>query len=87
MPVKRRSSKTRPHRITQDALDAFQAGDYAGLHHALGLKPWEISPLPLSVSPLGCDQGPYPFVGTGSCSEATWEQAQRLQSQILSELD
>ena len=43
MPIKR--TRGRLHRITAEALAAFEAGDWAALHRALGLKPWECSPL------------------------------------------
>jgi hypothetical protein len=45
MPVKRRTAKTRDHRITDEAIAAFKAADWMGLHRALGLKPWMPSPL------------------------------------------
>ncbi len=56
MPVKRRTLKGTPHRITPEAVDAFRAGDYLGLHRALGLAPWETSPLPSDVTALGVRQ-------------------------------
>lgn len=45
MPVKRRIAKVRDHRVTPEAIAAFRAGDERGLHAALGLRPWEASPL------------------------------------------
>lgn len=45
MPVKKRTAKARRHRITVEAVTAFQAGDRIALHRALGLKPWHPSPL------------------------------------------
>ena len=48
MPVKLRLSKSRAHRITPEAIAAFQAGDRMALHRALGalcLGPWMPSPL------------------------------------------
>jgi hypothetical protein len=76
MPVKRRLSKGRAHRITAEAVEAYKAGDYLGLHRALELRPWEVSPLPLSVTPLGCDQDERP---DDSPWNDSWEQAQELQ--------
>ena len=32
-------------RITPAAIEAYRAGDASALHRALGLKPWEASPL------------------------------------------
>jgi hypothetical protein len=48
MPVKHRTIKVKTHRITQEAQDAFELGDYIGLHRALGLKPWEPSPFDIA---------------------------------------
>ena len=45
MPVKRRGSKARQHRVTPEAVEAFERGDWMGLHRALGLRPWQMSPL------------------------------------------
>ena len=45
MPTKRRVAKGREHRITRAALEAFTAQDMLGLHRALGLRPWQPSPL------------------------------------------
>jgi hypothetical protein len=45
MPIKRRSAKARAHRITPEAIDAFKRGDEIALMRALGLKPWDMSPL------------------------------------------
>lgn len=82
MPVKRRASKVRHHRITQDAIDAFLAGDYCALHRALGLKPWEASPLPLEVTPLGVDQSPSDGPEHLLFHES-WPKAQELQRELL----
>lgn len=51
MPVKRRASKHREHRITPEAVEAFRAGDYTALHRALNLRPWEDSPLDVDFDP------------------------------------
>ena len=45
MPVKRRVAKVLEHRITDDAVAAYRAGDDLALFRALGLKPWDCSPL------------------------------------------
>lgn len=45
MPTKRRLSKIAAYRITDDAVLAFLRGDCAELGRALGLKPWQVSPL------------------------------------------
>ncbi|NCQ23693.1 MAG: hypothetical protein COW54_05975 [Rhodobacteraceae bacterium CG17_big_fil_post_rev_8_21_14_2_50_63_15] len=45
MPIKRRLAKGITHRITPEAVAAFGAGDQMALHRALGLAPWQVSPL------------------------------------------
>ena len=45
MPVKARTGKTRRHRITPEAVEAFVARDRLALHRALDLRPWHPSPL------------------------------------------
>ena len=44
IPVKRRLHTGKPHRITDDAVEAWRVGSRVELHRALGLKPWECSP-------------------------------------------
>ena len=51
MPTKRRVDKARRHRISAEAIAAYRAKDCNALHQALGLRPWE-------ASPLSVDQGP-----------------------------
>ena len=51
--MKKRNRNTR---ITQAAIMAWRAGDYHALHAALGLYPWEASPLPRSIKKLGVNQ-------------------------------
>jgi hypothetical protein len=75
MPIKRRMPKGRLHRVTPAAVDAFRAGDYAALHRALGLRPWE-------TSPLEVDDGPCPWSGN-SAGAASWPQAQELRDELL----
>jgi hypothetical protein len=55
-------------------LAAFDTGDVLTLHRALGLKPWE-------SSPLGVNDGPAPEW----VSDADWKQAQALR-RALTEL-
>lgn len=45
MPVKLRTPKTKRSLVTPAAVEAFRAGDSDALYQALGLKPWEWSPL------------------------------------------
>ena len=46
MPTKRTPIKrTQKHPITPEAAKYFAIGDWGALHRALGLKPWQTSPL------------------------------------------
>jgi hypothetical protein len=75
MPTKR-TKRTRHQRIrvTDAAREAFRAGEWMTLHRALGLKPWE-------VSPLDADDGPCPYpLNTGGGS--SWEQAKALRAEL-----
>ena len=82
MPVKRRLSKGKAHRITSEALEAFEARDFIALHRALGLGPWEASPLPASVTELGVD--PDNPANWNDCQRNTdsWAQAVELQREL-----
>jgi len=82
MPVKRRNAKARLHRITAEAVEAFEAGDYMALHNALGLAPWEASPLPASITVLGVDpNGPKQW-SDSQVNIETWAQAVELQREL-----
>ena len=82
MPIKRRISKTLRHRITPDATEAFTVGDYMALHRALGLFPWQMSPLPLSVDPLGCDPDDPPPDPEETGWTESWPLAVELQREL-----
>ncbi len=66
MPTKRkRLSRQAQQWISPAAVEAYRAGDYMALHRALGLAPYEPSPLPQSIEPLGIDPDqPPPDDGT-----------------------
>src|SRR5262245_17999477 len=54
MPTKRtKLSRPTRSRITPRAVAAWKAADFGALHSALGLKPWECSPLPREITALG----------------------------------
>ncbi len=72
MPVKRRTSKQR-RAVNEEAVRAYRDGDAPALHRALGLKPWETSPID-AVGP--CQ---YP-AGTGGAE--SWGQAVELRKQL-----
>jgi hypothetical protein len=87
VPTKRRKVAPRLSGLTPAAVDAWRAGDYMALHRALGLSPWDASPLPLSVTPLGCDQRT-PEQNAKMAYEhrlyhATWPKALQLQLQLM----
>ena len=84
MPTKRRPLKRETRRrVTPAAVEAYKARDYMRLHLALGLMPWQPSPLPLEVEGLGVDQGPPPeWVRSYPERVADWELAQRLQREL-----
>ena len=67
------------HRTTPEAIEAFITRDYCRLHLALGLRPWQISPLPREEGfGLGVGLGPAPD-GTPALWFESWEQAQELR--------
>jgi hypothetical protein len=56
MPTnRRRFDRTRRH-ITPEAIDAWMRADYMALHIVLDLHPWETSPLPIEITPLGVSE-------------------------------
>lgn len=61
MPIKRRAAKGRPHRITRQAVEAFTAGDMLALNRALGLRPWQPSPLDADTPEPPAWAGPGPW--------------------------
>ncbi len=71
MPVKARRHKIRNHRITPEAVDAFRSADELTLHRALGLKPWEASPLDRN--------NPYLV---GSPYSISWEKSRELRTEL-----
>lgn len=75
MPAKRTRSKARSHRITAEAIAAYRAGDWTQLHRALGLKPWETSPLDVEPG----EESPW---GPGSAGSESWPQAQELRRHL-----
>jgi hypothetical protein len=70
--TKRRTPKTREHAITPLAVEAYRKGEHLPLKRALGLKPWQSSPLQLP-------DGPRP---------AWWDEADwKLQVELRAELE
>lgn len=73
MPVKRTLAKRRAGTITAEAVAAYQVGDSIALHRALGLSPWE-------ASPIGCE-GPSPYTGNSGGANS-WEKAKALRAEL-----
>ena len=83
MPTKRRPlRRDLRRRITPEVVAAWQAADYRTLHCALGLRPWEASPLPREITALGVHPG-----DERPDSELPWDQSKpvalELQRQLL----
>jgi hypothetical protein len=78
VPTKRtKRVRTQGRRITPEALEAFKAHDNLALHRALGLKPWERSPLDvdLAVKPPAMPGGEIAYL-------ETWPQAYELREAL-----
>ena len=83
MPTnRRRFDRTRRH-ITPEAVDAWRRADFMALHVALGLKPWEASPLPYEITALGCSEDDLPLDQDCSEWDKTLPKAIALQKQLL----
>lgn len=67
-PLKRNARR----RITAEAVEAFRAGDHKRLHRALGLFPWDASPLD------ECVMDPCPY-SPGYCIARSWEDVRELR--------
>ena len=77
MPASRRRAKVRRARITPEAVAAFRARDWIQLHRALGLKPWEASPLDVRPGDEAEAAGP----GAG-VYERSFPQALQLKAEL-----
>ncbi|TGR13059.1 hypothetical protein EN833_07750 [Mesorhizobium sp. M4B.F.Ca.ET.190.01.1.1] len=83
MPTKRKPLyRDIKRRVTPAAVEAFRAGDYAALHRILGLRPWEMSPLPSEVTPLGCNPDHLPNARV-TLFDQSFEQAVDLQRALI----
>lgn len=79
--MKRRIPKSkRRHPITAEAIAAYEARDFVALHRALGLMPWEMSPLP--DHPLGCNPDWVMPEQTHNLFELSFPQALALQREL-----
>lgn len=73
MARKRQNRNIARNRITPAAVEAFKAGDVAGLRRALQLRPWEPSPL----DAVGAC--PWPEWSAGALS---WADSVRLRGEL-----
>ena len=78
MPVKRRKPKEREHRITPEAVAAFRAGDVGALMLALGMRPWD-------ASPLEADDEEPPAWSTPGPWRDSWPKAVALRRNLIPE--
>jgi hypothetical protein len=84
MPT-RRTPIQRRHRnilISDPAIAAYVAGDYHALHRALRLRPWQASPLPQAVMPLGVSEDPPDWVREDPRELQRWNEALEIQREI-----
>ena len=72
-------------RISPAAIAAWQAADYHALHSALGLSPWEMSPLQDTITALGVSEENAPLVQSGATllDNNSYALALELQRELL----
>ena len=80
------ASNGRRFAITPQAVAAFKAGRYRDLHQALGLVPWEASPLPVEATLLGIDRDEPPL-WLQLEGIADWRQAVELQRCLIEAIE
>ena len=74
----------RRRRVGDKAVAAWHKCDLVSLHQALGLHPWEASPLPDVISALGVSEELVASADPKSPFEQTYAQALELQRELLS---
>jgi hypothetical protein len=85
MPTRRTPTRRKVRRrINAQAIEAWKRCDYQGLHLALGVAPWEQSPLPEEVTALGVSEhgGPARTDNRAELWDASWQQAIEFQRQL-----
>jgi hypothetical protein len=82
MPTKRQRVGRFSQKITAAAVQAYRARDYAALHVALRLPPWNRSPLPIAECALGVDQGEPPEDERPDPWRNSWCVARELRSEL-----
>lgn len=66
----------RDHRITPEAIEAFNAGDAPRLDRALGIRPWQVSPMDADT-----DEPPA-WAAPGSATAEYWQMARDLRLEL-----
>jgi hypothetical protein len=74
MPTKRIRRGPRQRGIIAIAIEAWRCGDRSALHQALGLRPWEPSPLEVMGEPPAPD---------GTAWRASWPRVAELRRQLI----
>jgi hypothetical protein len=75
MPTKRTRRAPRQHGLRAAAIEAWQAGDHLALHRALGLLPWEASPIEAHGTP--------PAWAAAMPYGQSWPRAAELRRQLI----
>jgi hypothetical protein len=78
--TKRRGAKPG---ITPEVIAAWQAADFRALHRALGLAPWEPSPLPREIIALGCSQDDEVDADSDRCWDRALPKVLAIQRKLL----
>lgn len=73
---RRRKHAQQPHGITAEAIRAYRDGDRGGLNRALGIRPWEVSPLDAVSEALPA------WCSSSSPWGASWPKAYELRKQL-----
>jgi hypothetical protein len=79
VPIRRLSKG----RITPEAINAWKRCDSDALHLALGLAPWEQSPLPEEVTSLGVSEDNPPDPKNIGAWDSSYDKAIKLQRKLV----
>lgn len=85
MPSNRTRVRRPPRgpRISPEVVAAWQAGDDRALSCALGLAPWDTSPMPLEITGLGCSETEPPRAHN-TLHDQSYTRAIKMQRLLLS---
>ena len=82
-PPRKPRLRTGKVRFPPATIAAWQACDWAALHCALGLAPYEASPLPVEITPLGVSEHRAPDPGSNRLGDASYAKALALQRALI----